>query len=68
MPTEGATMNSTTIIKTQFEYSMMPQQNYEFECQGCFTLKTIRELATGSILGTWYCEDCGIPPHHVATW
>lgn len=51
----------TTTIKTQFEYSVMPIQRYEFVCQGCFMVKTINDAtrvgARGDRIGGW-CGDC----------
>ncbi len=49
---------TTTTITTALEYSTMPQQNYEFECTGCWTIKSIVDYSTNSLLGTWYCTDC----------
>jgi hypothetical protein len=48
-------MSNTTIIRTQFEYSVMDIQRYEFTCSGCFTIKSIADYG---LRGVTLCKEC----------
>jgi hypothetical protein len=49
-------MESIT-VKTVLEYAVMPVQKYEFECQGCFMVKTIKDYSH-YVRFSPMCKDC----------
>ena len=49
-------MESITIAKTAFEYSVMPVQRYEFICTGCFLVKTVNDHGTWGITLCTACD------------
>lgn len=52
-------MESTTIVKTAFEFSVMPVQRYEFTCTWCFLVKTVNDHGKPTnIYGMEICTAC----------
>lgn len=49
---------TTTTIRTVFEYSMMPVQNYEFTCGICGLIASRKDAGGTITMHDTLCKDC----------